>query len=147
MPESAAPWLGRNDSLVTMALDVPDNANGVLYALAGFSGGVTCYVLDGILCYEFNLFEITRTRIRSKVKLPTGTVKIEVESKPAAKIGGPMDVILRVNDASVATGQVPAAMSLHFTSNATFDIGSDRDSPVSLDYCEQAPFTPVPNQV
>ena len=31
-------------------------------------------------------------------------------------------------------------MSLHFTSNATFDIGIDLDSPVSLDYYDQAPF-------
>ena len=49
MPESAAPKLGKIDSIVTMDLDVPANANGVLYALAGFSGGVTCYVKDGIL--------------------------------------------------------------------------------------------------
>jgi arylsulfatase len=40
----------------------------------------------------------------------------------------------------MAQGQLPAAMSLHFTSNATFDIGSDQDSPVSLDYYDQAPF-------
>ena len=38
------------------------------------------------------------------------------------------------------TGRVPAAMSLHFTSNATFDIGIDTDSPVALDYYDQAPF-------
>ena len=43
MPESAAPRLGKNDSLVTMNLDVPDNAKGVLDALAGFSGG--CHML------------------------------------------------------------------------------------------------------
>jgi arylsulfatase len=35
---------------------------------------------------------------------------------------------------------VPAAMSLHFTSNATFDIGSDTDSPVSPAYFDEAPF-------
>jgi len=51
-----------------------------------------------------------------------------------------MDVTLKVNDAAVAQGQVPAAMSLHFTSNATLDIGSDQDSPVSLDYYDKAPF-------
>jgi arylsulfatase len=51
-----------------------------------------------------------------------------------------MDVTLKVNDVEVARERVPAAMSLHFTSNATFDIGSDRDSPVSLDYYDQAPF-------
>lgn len=35
---------------------------------------------------------------------------------------------------------MPAAMSLRFTSNATFDIGTDPDSPVSLDCFDQAPF-------
>ena len=45
-----------------------------------------------------------------------------------------------MNGQVVGQGQVPAAMSLHFTSNATFDIGIDLDSPVSLDYYEQAPF-------
>ncbi len=140
MPESAAPKLGKADSLVTMDVDVPKNANGVLYALAGFSGGITCYVKDGFLCYEFNLFEIQRTKLKSKNKLPAGKVKVEVESKLAEKIGGPMDVTLRVNGAEVARGRVPAAMSLHFTSNATFDIGTDLDSPVSLDYFDQAPF-------
>ena len=140
MPESAAPKLGKVSSLVTMGIDVPTNANGVLYALAGFSGGITCYVKDGFLNYEFNLFEIQRTKIRSKAPLPTGKVKIEVQSKLVDKIGGPMDVTLRVNGAVVGEGRVPAAMSLHFTSNATFDIGIDLDSPVSLDYYDQAPF-------
>ena len=140
MPESAAPKLGKVDSLVSMELDVPANANGVLYALAGFSGGVTCYVKDGVLNYEFNLFEIARTKIKAEGKLPTGKVKLEVESKLVAAIGGPMNVTLKANGAVVARGQVPAAMSLHFTSNATFDIGSDLDSPVSLDYFDKAPF-------
>ena len=67
---------------------MPANANGVLYALAGFSGGVTCYVKDGILCYEFNLFEVQRTKIQSTEKLPTGKVKIEVESKLVAPSRG-----------------------------------------------------------
>jgi arylsulfatase len=112
----------------------------VLYALAGFSGGLTCYVKDSILCYEFNLFEVQRTKIKAKDKLPTGKVTVEVESKLADRIGGPMDVTLKVNGSVVAQGRVPAAMSLHFTSNATFDLGCDLDSPVSLDYYDQAPF-------
>ena len=98
------------------------------------------YVKDGFLNYEFNLFEVQRTKIKSKAKLPLGKVKIEVESKLVAAIGGPMDVTLRVNGEVVGQGRVPAAMSLHFTSNATFDIGTDLDSPVSLDYYDQAPF-------
>ncbi len=140
MPESAAPKLGKVNSLVSTEVDVPENANGVLYALAGFSGGITCYVKDSLLSYEFNLFEIERTKIRAKEKLPKGKVKIEVESKLVDRIGGPMDVVLKVDGKTVAQGRVPRAMSLHFTSNATFDIGADLDSPVSLDYFDQAPF-------
>ena len=141
MPESTAPKLGKVDSLVTLDVDVSTKANGVLYALAGFSGGVTCYVKDGVLNYEFNLFEVQRTMIQAKTKLPTGKARIEVESRLVDKIGGPMDVTLRVNNAVVAQGRVPAAMSLHFTGgNETFDIGSDMGSPVSLAYFDQAPF-------
>jgi arylsulfatase len=140
MPESAAPKLGKNSNLVTMEVEVPAKANGVLYALCGFSGGITCYVKDGFLNYEFNLFEVQRTKIRSKNKLPVGKVKVEVVSTLVDKIGGPMDITLKVNGAVVGQSRVPAAMSLHFGSNATFDIGTDLDSPVSLDYFEQAPF-------
>ena len=141
MPESVAPKLGKVDSVVSMDVDVPKDANGVLYALAGFSGGITCYVKDGVLRYEFNLFEVERTKIQAKDKLPSGKVKIEVESKLVGKIGGPMDVTLKVNGKVAAEGRVPAAMSLHFTGgNETFDVGSDMGSPVSLDYFDQAPF-------
>ena len=52
-----------------------------------------------------------------------------------------MDVTMKVNGSVVGQGQVPAAMSLHFTGgNETFDLGSDMGSPVSLAYFEQAPF-------
>jgi arylsulfatase len=140
MPESAAPKLGKNSSIVQMDVDVPANANGVLYALAGFSGGVTCYMKDGYLKYEFNLFEVERTKVKSATKIPAGKAKIEVESKLEGSIGGPMNVVLKLNGKEVAKGRVPRAMSLHFTSNATFDIGEDTDSPVSLDYYDLAPF-------
>jgi len=38
MSESAAPKLGIVDTVVSMEVDVPANANGVLYALGGFAG-------------------------------------------------------------------------------------------------------------
>ncbi|MCX7547751.1 arylsulfatase [Xanthomarina sp. F1114] len=141
MPESAAPKLGKMSSLVKMEIkDAPENAEGVLYALAGFAGGVACFVQDGYINYEFNLFEIERTKIRSSEKLPKGKSTVEVESKLVDKIGGAMDVSIKINGKVVGTKRVPRAMSLHFTSNATFDIGTDLDSPVCLEYFDQAPF-------
>jgi hypothetical protein len=64
-------------------------------ALGGFSGGLTLYVKDGVLSYEYNLFEIQRTDIKAKEKLPTGRVKLEVQtSYVERKSAGPLKVVL-----------------------------------------------------
>ena len=48
--------------------------------------------------YEYNLFEVMRTNIKAKEKLPTGKVKIEVEtSYVEPKPAGPLKVVLKVN--------------------------------------------------
>ena len=141
MPEVAAPALGNKENLVSVDVDVPTSANGVLYALGGFSGGLTLYVKDGVLSYEYNLFEIMRTNIKAKDKLPTGKVKVEVlttylERRPA----GPLKVVLKVNGKDVASGVVPVSAPLIFTANDCLDFGIDLGSPVGLEYYDQAPF-------
>ena len=141
MPEVTAPALGNKANIVTIATDVPANANGVLYALGGFSGGLTCYVKDGVLSYEYNLFEIQRTDIKAKGKLPVGRVKIEVEtSYVELKPAGPLKVVLKVNGKEVASGVVPVSAPLLFTANDSLDFGVDLGSPVGLEYYDQAPF-------
>src|SRR5208282_1276304 len=141
MPEFCAPALGNKDNVVTIDADVPANANGVLYALGAFSGGLTCYVEDGTLCYEYNLFEIQRTNFHSTEPIPTGKVKIEVETAYAVrKPGGPLKVTMKVNGKIVAEGTVPISAPLLFTANDCLDIGTDLGSPVSLDYYDKAPF-------
>ncbi len=141
MPEFTAPKLGNTANVVTIDADIPANANGVLYALGAFSGGLTLYVKDGKLAYEYNLFEIDRTEIRANDSLPTGKVKIEVVSATNTKqAGGPMSVTLKVNGNVVAQGTVPMTAPLFFTANDCLDIGTDLGSPVSLEYFDQAPF-------
>ena len=139
-PESSSPKIGKFDNTVSMELDVPANANGVLYSLGGFSGGLTTYVKDGVLNYEYNIFEIDRIKIKAKDKLPTGKVNLEVVSTLTSKVGGPMDITMKVNGKVVAQGQVPITAAFHFTGNDCLDLGSDLGSPVSLDYFDQAPF-------
>ena len=141
MPEFTAPALGNKENIVTVDADIPTDANGVIYALGGFSGGLTCYIKDGILSYEYNLFEIQRTDIKAKDKLPTGKTKIQVETtyveeKPA----GPLKVVLKVNGEEVASGVVPISAPLLFTANDCLDFGVDLGSPVGLEYYDLAPF-------
>jgi hypothetical protein len=113
----------------------------VLYKLGANSGGLTCYVEDSVLCYEYNLFIIQRTKIRSQQKLPVGKVRIEVATTYAVpKPGGPLNITMKVNGEVVATGKVPISAPLLFTANDCLDIGIALGSPVSLDYCDKAPF-------
>src|ERR1700704_980418 len=132
MPEFCAPALGNKPNVVTIDAEIPDNANGVLYALGGFSGGLSLYVQDGTLSYEYNLFELQRTHIRAKEKLPPGKAKIEVEtSYVELKPAGPLKVVIKVNGKEAASGVVPVSAPLLFTANDCLDIGTDLGSPVS----------------
>ncbi len=141
MPEFTAPALGNRPNLVTIEADIPANANGVLYKLGANSGGLTLFVEDGILCYEYNLFIIMRTKIRATQKLPAGKAKIEVETVYVEpKPGGPLKVTLNVNGKLFATGVVPVSAALLFTANDCLDIGIALGSPVSLDYHKKVPF-------
>jgi len=141
MPEFAAPKIGKFNNVVSMEVDVPANANGVLYALGAFSGGLSCYVKDGVLSYEYNLFEIERTQIKAKDKLAAGKAKIEVETKLLAPHpGSSAQITMKVNGREVATGKVPITAPIAFTANDCLDFGSDLGSPVSLEYFDAAPF-------
>ncbi len=105
MPEFCAPALGNRENRVTIDADLPESANGVLYALGGAGGGLTCYLDDGYLCYEYNLFILQRTKIRSATPLPAGSAIIEVETAyEVAQPGGPLHVSMSVNGAGIASG-------------------------------------------
>ena len=105
MPEFCAPALGNKPNVVTIDAVIPAMPTGCLYKLGANSGGLTCFVEDGILCYEYNLFIIQRTKIRAKEKLPTGKVKIEIETRYVVpRPGGPLKVTMKVAGKVVAEG-------------------------------------------
>ena len=141
MPEFCAPALGNRGNLVTIDLDLPNEPQGVLYALGGAGGGLTCYIDDGFLCYEYNTFIVMRTKIRSDGKLPSGKARIQVSTEYAeARPGGPLDIVLTVNEYECARGQVPVSAPLLFTANDCLDIGQCLGGSVSLDYYDRMPF-------
>ncbi len=141
MPEFCAPALGNRDNLVTITADVTEDTNGVLYALGGAGGGLTLFVQDGILKYEYNLFILMRTKIQAERKLPTGSVTIEIETRYAeARPGGPLNITIKVDGEEYASGTVPISAPLLFSANDCLDIGTCLGGRVSLDYFDTAPF-------
>jgi len=139
MPEFAAPGLGHESNRVTIEIELDGNASGVLYALGGASGGLTLYMDQGDLVYEYNMMIIERYTARSKEKLTPGKHSIEVDTT-IAKPGAPGEVVLKVDGAEVARTTVKRTVPAAFTASETFDVGVDLGPPVSLDYFDRRPF-------
>ncbi len=134
LPESAAAQLGTRSSLVSIDLNLTPESEGVLYAIGAYSGGMSVWIEDGILTYEYNKFQIERTRISSVAPLTNGPVKLEIESRRGEGHTAPMDITIRANGTEIASGHIPETASIGFTPNDSFDVGRDSQSPVSEAY-------------
>jgi len=113
----------------------------VLYEFGANSGGLTLYMDNGVLVYEYNLFIIERTKLRSSQPLPAGRHKLEVITKhtddnPRGAIG----IKISLDGTQVIDGIVPRVAALLFTANDCLDVGQSLGSAVSMDYRERAPF-------
>lgn len=139
MPEFSAPGLGKRSNKVVVDMEMGANANGVLYALGGGSGGLSLFMENGKLVYEYNMMIIERYTVETKEKLSPGKHIVEAVTT-IAKPGALATVVLRVDGKDVATGEVKRTVPAAFTASETFDVGVDLGSPVSLRYHKKAPY-------
>ncbi|KAF2507230.1 arylsulfatase [Flavobacterium zhairuonense] len=139
MPEFSAPGLGKKSNKVIADVEVKENASGVLYALGGSGGGVTLFMDNGKLVYEYNMLIIERYNVESSEKIPAGKHKIEVLTT-IAKPGAPADIVITVDGKEYAKGEVKRTVPVAFTASETFDVGEDLGGPVSIRYYKKAPF-------
>lgn len=141
MPEFIAPGLGKKNNTVTINLEVGENASGVLYALGGASGGLTCYMDQGHLCFEYNMMIIDRYLAKSAEKITPGKHTIVVDTTlKASRPGAPADIALSVDGKEVARTLAKITVPGAFTASETFDVGTDLGSPVSKLYYDRRPF-------
>ena len=141
MPEFTAPALGNHNNTVTIDLECGADASGVLYALGGSGGGLTCYMDKGQLVFEYNLMIIDRSIAKSAEKIAPGKHTIVVDTTlKAPKPGAPADIVLSVDGKEVARTTVKMTVPAAFTASESFDVGIDLGSTVSRDYFERRPF-------
>ncbi len=139
MPEFTAPGLGRESNTVEIELVVPNQANGVLYALGGSGGGLTLYMDQGHLVYLYNMMIIEQYTARSSIPIPAGNHKIKVATEIAGP-GRPGTVTLMVDGNEVGKTVLNRTVPAAFTASESFDVGIDLGSTVSLDYFARRPF-------
>jgi hypothetical protein len=141
MPEFTAPAIGNTNNTITIDLQCGADASGVLYALGGAGGGLTCYMDKGQLVFEYNLMIIDRSIAKSREKISPGKHTVVVDTTlRAPKPGAPADIVLSVDGNEVARTAVKMTVPAAFTASETFDVGTDLGSPVSRDYFERRPF-------
>lgn len=139
MPEFTAPGLGRQSNHVTIDVEVNEQAEGVLYAVGGSSGGVTLYMQDGHLVYLYNMLIIEQFEARSAQPLKAGRHKIEVDTViPGPGQAGTATLI--VDGKQVAQAELKRTVPAAFTASESFDVGADLGSTVSPDYADRRPF-------
>lgn len=139
MPEFTAPGLGKKSNTISIEVETKENSTGTLYALGGASGGLSCYMDEGYLVFEYNLMIIERYIARSDQKIPAGKHVIKIQTS-LAKPGAPALIVMSVDDEEVARVNAKRTVPLAFTASETFDVGIDLGSPVSRDYSERRPF-------
>lgn len=139
LPEFAAPGVGRQSTEVTIEVAVDDRASGVLYAVGGASGGLTVYLDEGHLVYQYNMMIIEQYTARSAAPLPAGehTIKVATDIEGPGRAGV---ATLSVDGQQVARAELVRTVPAAFTATESFDVGIDLGSPVSMNYYEKRPF-------
>ena len=141
MPEFTAPAVGNTNNTVTIEMECGADASGILYAMGGAGGGLTCYMDKGQLVFEYNLMIIDRSIAKSQDKISPGKHTIVVNTAlKAPKPGAPADIVLSVDGQEVARTTAKMTVPAAFTASESFDVGVDLGSPVSRDYFERRPF-------
>jgi len=141
MPEFTAPAVGNSNNTVTIELECGENASGVLYALGGAGGGLTCYMDNGHLVFEYNLMIIDRSIAKSQEKIAPGKHIIVVETNlKVPRPGAPADIVLSVDGKEMARTSPKMTVPAAFTASESFDVGVDLGSPVSREYFERRPY-------
>lgn len=61
-----APTLRMHSSLVTIETELKRDSKGVIHTLDGFSSGIALWIDGSRIQYEYNLYEIERTRVPAR---------------------------------------------------------------------------------
>jgi arylsulfatase len=139
IPESQAPNVRNGNLRAEIDANVPKGVNGVVFAMGGYTGGVSLYALDGVLYYEYSALLLKRDKIEVG-RLPAGDVTIALEMRTPLERAAPAQLTFWINGEEAATGTVRRTVPAVFTASETFDVGMDTSSPVANDYFDKPPF-------
>ncbi|HEX7442346.1 MAG TPA: arylsulfatase, partial [Acidimicrobiales bacterium] len=134
LPGQVAPSLGGRGWDMTATIERPDGAGGVLYASGTENSGVSLFIQDDHLVFDYNCFG-DHFLVESEAAVPVGPSTVGVQFRRTGKAGS---ATLIVGDSSSGTMDVPFAMTM--ISSVGPSVGYDHGSPVSERYSGHFPF-------
>ncbi|HDZ17851.1 hypothetical protein LCGC14_1238260 [marine sediment metagenome] len=133
IPSDASPDFGRRTWIIDVNIQrTNDTDDGVLLALGTMNGGLSFYIKNSHLVFDFNMF-MDHQVVRSDITVPTGESTVRAHFIRQGKKG---TLTLSINGKEC--GSIPIPYLLSILSSTGMDIGKDRLSPVTDDY--EGPF-------
>ncbi|MDB4962842.1 MAG: atsD [Myxococcales bacterium] len=112
-----------------------DDADGVIIAQGGITGGWSLYAREGKAKYCYNFYGHAQYYIESTDKLPSGQHQLRMEFKyDGGGIGKGGTVTLYLDGKPIGSGRVDQTEPFIFSADETLDIGHETGSPVTKDY-------------
>jgi arylsulfatase A-like enzyme len=134
LPAQVAPSLGGKGWDMTATIDRPTGAGGVLYASGTENSGVSLFIEDDHLVFDYNCFGDHHVVV-SDAPVPEGPTTTGVQFRRTGKGG---DAVLVIDGKPAGSLSVPFAMTI--ISSVGPSIGYDHGSPVSERYSGPFPF-------
>ncbi|MFX0135742.1 MAG: arylsulfatase [Candidatus Hodarchaeota archaeon] len=131
-PEAGAAFGNRSWNMTADIQRLNETDEGVLLALGTQNSGISWYIKDNHLVFDYNFFTDHHI-VRSDRVLPTGDFKVGVQFIREGRKG---HILLFINDEKCGTITVPQIMGM--ISSIGIDIGKDILSAVSSEY--KVPF-------
>ena len=141
VPAQVAPGLAGRSWDVLATVERAEGQDGVLYAAGNGNSGLSVFVIDDHLAFDYNIFG-EHHLVRSERPVPTGRSVIGVEFRRGSA-GGTATLV--IDGAPAGTLHVPFVMRM--ISSTGMSIGRDHGSPVSTAYDHEFPFAGTLHQV
>jgi arylsulfatase len=152
IPDYAAPNVLNRKHTITASVSIGDDAEGVILAHGGSSGGYSLYVKDSTLHYAYNYLGVQRFHV-STAALPLGRRELRFQFTPTDAPdtrhghGAAGHAELYVDGELAGEGDLPVTIPLRMGITEGMTCGRDEGSPVTADYEAPFPFTGELEQV
>jgi arylsulfatase len=146
--EPAIPDTKKSSYTINADVEIPDEgAEGVLLSIGGRFGGLSLYVQDKHLIFDYNYVGLSHNNITSQEEVPSGpsTLGFSFNKTAEADLSNHTSATgigtLYINGEEVGKGTIAPTVPVRYSWEEGFEIGTDRLTPVTESYKSPFEFT------